>query len=144
MEDVTNAWCDWLLIENSWIKRSRWRYLIVLICDFFYRDVVSYILNIQQGKCTCTLSCHLNIVLFLMWISPLILRKQLSIERKSGADPGILKPGVRSRLGIIFNFGGLGIVLIPLYIYIVVREENNMHIVNIACLPQLHNKCVLH
>lgn len=33
-----------------------------------------------------------------------------------------------------YNFGGLGMVLTPLHIHIfVMREENKMHIVNIAC-----------
>ena len=55
----------------------------------------------------------------------------------SVSDPGILKPGARSRRGLIFR--GLEIVFdAPLQLHeqpnaLVVRVENLIHIVNIAC-----------
>ena len=55
----------------------------------------------------------------------------------SVSDPGILKPGARSRRGLIFR--GLEIVFdAPLQLHelpndFVVRVENSIHIVNIAC-----------
>ena len=52
----------------------------------------------------------------------------------SVADPGILEPG--SAVPAWYNFGGLEIVLMPLYTIpydFVVRVENKIHIVNSAC-----------
>ena len=49
------------------------------------------------------------------------------------ADPGILEPGARSRLGIIFEVEKCFSSSLHIHYTLLVRVKNTKHIVNIAC-----------